>query len=134
MAGASSPTSNYIGSAGRNLHNAYNVNRFRGDLLDGRFDGFNPSFSSINMVTSTSSSDYHGGTFPLRRDFQQGYMLQGAYTFGKAMNDTDLAVGLRRSRTPPTSGGERALAGYNVAHKLAIVGLWEVPFFKNGSG
>ena len=25
---------NYMGSAGRNLHNAYNVNRFRGDLLD----------------------------------------------------------------------------------------------------
>ena len=45
---------NYIGSPGRSLHNAYNVNRFVGDLLDGRFDGFNPSFSSITMVTSTS--------------------------------------------------------------------------------
>ena len=43
-----------MGSAGRNLHNAYNINRFRGDLLDGRFDGFNPSFGTINMVTSTS--------------------------------------------------------------------------------
>ena len=84
---------NYMGSAGRHLHNAYNVNRFRGDLLDGRFDGFNPSFGSITMVTSTSKSDYHGGTIALKRNFQQGYMLQGAYTFGRAMDDADLAVG-----------------------------------------
>ena len=69
---------NYLGSAGRNLHNAYNINRYVGDLLDGRFDGFNPSFPSINMVTSTSRSDYQGGTLQLRRNFRQGFMLQGA--------------------------------------------------------
>ena len=82
-----------MGSAGRNLHNAYNINRFRGDLLDGRFDGFNPSFGTITMVTSTSSSDYHGGTVALKRNFQQGVLLQGAYTFGRAMDDADAAVG-----------------------------------------
>ena len=44
-------------------------------------------------MTSTSSSDYQGGTLQLRRNFQQGWTLQGAYTFGKAMNDADIAVG-----------------------------------------
>ncbi len=43
-------------------HNAYNINRYAGDMIDGRFDGFNPSFQQINMVTSTSKSDYQGGT------------------------------------------------------------------------
>ena len=123
-----------MGSAGRNLHNAYNVNRFRGDLLDGRFDGFNPSFGSITMVTSTSKSDYHGGTIALKRNFQQGYMLQGAYTFGRAMDDADLAVGTTAYQDAADIQADRAIAGYDAAHKVSIVGLWELPFFRNGSG
>jgi hypothetical protein len=125
---------NYIGSAGRNLHNAYNINRYVGDLLDGRFDGFNPSFSSINLVTSTSKSDYHGATLQLKRGFQHSFMLQGAYTFGRAMNDADIAVGATAFQDAADIRGERALAGYDVTHKLSLVGLWELPFFKNDTG
>jgi hypothetical protein len=125
---------NYVGSAGRNLHNAYNINRYVGDLIDGRFDGFNPSFSAINMVTSTSTSDYHGGTLQLKRQFRQGYMLQGAYTFGRAMNDADLAVGTTAFQDAADIAAERALASYDVAHKLTLVGLWELPFFRASTG
>jgi hypothetical protein len=125
---------NYIGSAGRNLHNAYNVNRYVGDLLDGRFDGFNPSFSSINMVTSTSRSEFHGATFTLRRNFRQNFMLQGAYTTGKAMNDADIAVGTTAFQDAADIDGEWAVAGYDVRHKLALVGVWELPFFSTRSG
>ncbi|MET0216221.1 MAG: TonB-dependent receptor, partial [Vicinamibacterales bacterium] len=64
---------NYLGSSGHNLYNAYNQNRFVGDLIDGTFTGFNPSFRQINMVTSTSKSNYQGGTVSLRRNFQQGW-------------------------------------------------------------
>jgi hypothetical protein len=125
---------NYIGSAGRNLHNAYNINRYVGDLLDGRFDGFNPSFGQINMVTSTSTSDYHGGTVTLRRNFQQGLLLQGAYTFGRAIDDADLAVGTTAFQDAADLRAERARASYDVAHKLAIVGVWQLPFFKTSTG
>jgi hypothetical protein len=124
---------NYLGSAGRNLHNAYNINRFRGDLLDGRFDGFNPSFSSINLVTSTSSSDYHGATLQLKRSFQQGFLLQGAYTFGRAMDDADFAVGTTAFQDAADIRADRAVAGYDATHKLTLIGLWELPFFRNGS-
>jgi TonB dependent receptor-like, beta-barrel len=125
---------NYIGSVGRNLHNAYNINRYIGDLLDGRFDGFNPSFAQINMVTSTSTSDYHGGTVTLRRNFQQGLLLQGAYTFGRAMDDADLAVGTTAFQDAADIRAERARAGYDVAHKLAVVGVWQIPFFHDSTG
>ena len=111
---------NYLGSAGRHLDNAYNINRYVGDLLDGRFDGFNPSFSSINMVTSTSASDYQGGSLQIRRHFRQGFMIQGAYTFGKAMNDADVAVGNTAFQDAANIGGDRSVAGYDVAHKLAV--------------
>ena len=125
---------NYLGSAGRNLYNAYNINRYVGDLIDGRFDGFNPSFQQINMVTSTSKSDYQGGTIQLRRNFQQGYTIQGAYTFGQAMNDADIAVGTTNFQDAADLGAEWAIAGYDVRHKLALLGVWEMPFFKDNTG
>jgi Carboxypeptidase regulatory-like domain/TonB dependent receptor len=125
---------NYIGSAGRSLHNAYNINRYVGDLLDGRFDGFNPSFSSINMVRSNSRSDYHGGSLTLRRNFRQGFMLQGAWTFGKAMNDADVAVGNTAFQDAANIGADRSVAGYDAEHKLALAGVWEMPFLKGSDG
>ena len=125
---------NYLGSAGRNLYNAYNINRFVGDLLDGTFNGFNPSFQQINMVTSTSKSDYQGATIQLRRRYQQGFTVQGAYTFGKAMNDADIAVGTTNFQDAADLGAEWAIAGYDVRHKLALLGVWELPFFNNSTG
>jgi Carboxypeptidase regulatory-like domain/TonB dependent receptor len=126
---------NYLGSAGRQLHNAYNVNRFVGDLAtDGVFTGFNPSFAGITMVRSTSRANYQGGTVSLRRNFSQGYTIQGAYTFGKAKNDADQAVGSTNFQDAADIGGDYALASYDVPHKLALVGLWEMPFFKDRTG
>jgi len=125
---------NYTGSAGRHLDNSYNINRYVGDLLDGRFDGFNPSFSSINMVTSTSRSDFQGGTIQLRRNFRQGFMMQGAWTFGRAMNDADVAVGNTAFQDAANIGADRSVAGYDVAHKLALSGVWDMPFLKQSSG
>ena len=115
---------NYLGSAGRSLHNAYNINRYVGDLVDGRFDGYNPSFSTINMVTSTSRSLYHGGSIQVKRLFQQGFMAQGSYTFGKAMDDSDAAVGTIASGMRRTSMPDYSVAGYDVTHKVSLMGLW----------
>jgi hypothetical protein len=125
---------NYLGSAGRNLHNAYNVNRFVGDMLDGRFNGYNPSFSTINMVTSTSKSDYNGLSLALRRPFRDSFMFQTSYTFGKAMNDVDQAVGATNIQDAANLGAEWARASYDVTHKLSFVAMWEMPFFKNHTG
>lgn len=126
---------NYLGSAGRNLYNAYNVNRFVGDLAgDNQFNGFNPSFATITMVRSNSRANYHGGTVTLRRNFTQGYTLQGAYTFGRAKNDADVAVGSTAYQDAANINADYAIAGYDVPHKLALVGLWEMPFFRNSGG
>ena len=67
------------GSLGRNLHNAYNVNRYAGDTLDGRFNGFNPSFATINHVMSTSKSDYDGLSLSIRRPFRNSYMFSAVH-------------------------------------------------------
>jgi hypothetical protein len=122
---------NYLGSAGRSLHNAYNINRFVGDLVDNRLDGYNQSFSTINLVTSTSESSYHGATVSLRRTFRQGFMAQGAYTIGRALDDADIAVGATNYQDAANIQADRAVAGYDATHKVSLVGLWELPFFRD---
>ena len=50
------------------------------------------------------------------------------------MNDADIAVGTTAFQDAADIDGEWAVAGYDVRHKLALVGLWELPFFNKGSG
>ena len=111
-----------------------NVNRFVGDMLDGRFNGFNPSFATINHVMSTSSSDYNGLSLSIRRPFRNSYMFQAAYTFGKAMDDTDQAVGATNIQDAADLGAEWAVAGYDVRHKLSFVAMWEAALLQEQRG
>jgi hypothetical protein len=122
---------NYIGSAGRHLFNAVNVNRFAGDLLaTGTFHGLNPSFSSISLIQSTSNSIYNGMTVSIKRVFQKGFTLQGNYTYGKAIDDTDGETGTTSWQDAWNRRAERGLAGFDVRHRVNIVGMWQLPFFK----
>jgi hypothetical protein len=122
---------NYIGTAGHHLLNAVNVNRFAGDLLSGQFHGFNPAFSSISLVQSTSNSFYQGGTLQVKRQFRQGFTLQGAYTFSKAIDDTDVGVSTTAWQDASNRRAERAVAGFDIPQRLSLVGIWELPVFRN---
>jgi hypothetical protein len=121
---------NYIGSAGHHLLNAVNVNRFAGDLLSGQFHGLNPAFSAINMVQSTSNSFYEGGTFQIKRQFRRGFMVQGAYTFSKAIDDTDVGVSTTAWQDAANRRAERAVAGFDIPQRLSLAGVWELPIFR----
>lgn len=125
---------NYIGTAGHHLYNVANVHRYRGDLLDGRFDGFNPSFATLNMIESTSNSIYHGGTVQLRRAFRQGFTLQGAYTFGKTIDDADELVSVSSYQDIANRRLDRGLAGFDATHKLSLTGIWELPMLRGQTG
>jgi hypothetical protein len=120
---------NYMGSAGHKLFNAVNLNRYTGDMLDGKFDGFNPSFGSISMTQSTSNSIYHGATVVVKRRLQKGFMLQGNYTFGKVLDDTSATRG-GSWQNAWDRRTERGLADFDVSQRVSLVGMWEMPFFK----
>ena len=123
---------NYIGSAGRHLFNSINLNRFAGDLLaTGTFHGLNPSFAAISMIQSTSNSIYNGMTASLKHSFHRGLTLQGNYTYGKAIDDTDGETGTTNWQNAYNQRAERALAGFDVRHRVNIAGMWEMPFFKD---
>ncbi|MCU1325636.1 MAG: Cna domain protein, partial [Bryobacterales bacterium] len=119
----------YIGSAGHKLYSSVNVNRYAGDLLDGTFSGYNPSFSAINWNQSTGNSIYNAGTLHLRHPFSRGATFEAVYTMGKAIGDSDGGfqdVNNRRA--------ERAAASFDVARRASFLGVWEIPFLKAKKG
>ena len=115
---------NFVGTAGHHLINSQNQNRYAGDLLDGQFTGFNPSFSSITIRSSTSNSFYSAGTAQVKHAFHRGVTVQGAYTFGKAIDDTGAMQNVLKR------WAERSLTSFDAQQKLTLIGLWEMPFFK----
>ena len=125
----------YTGSAGHHLYENTNVNRFRGDLLSGGgFHGYNPYFSAVNFISSGSNSFYNGFNFHVRRAFRNGFNIEGVYTFSKAMDDADTLTNAQNYLDVANRGLDRALAGFDVTHRLSLNGVWELPVFRNRRG
>jgi hypothetical protein len=120
---------NYLGSAGHKLYNVKNVNRYRGDLLDNRYDGIHPAFSTINLIEANGNSIYHGGTIQARKLFARGLTLQGAFTFGKVITDSDDLVSITAFQDAANRRLDRGLASFDVPRKLAVLAVWDIPFF-----
>jgi Carboxypeptidase regulatory-like domain/TonB dependent receptor len=116
----------YIGSLGRNMYLRYNVNRFNGDLLDGRFDGIIPGVAALNFGQSIDKSHYNGitGAFRVNRaDVQFG----AAYTVGKAV---DMSSTLTPPDRPDAFGPQSQDEGpsdFDARHKLSISANWRIP-------
>lgn len=121
----------YIGSAGHHLVNIADINRYNGDMLDGIFNGFNSSFSQINMARTSSNSIYHGGTISVRRQFSKGYSFQTAYTYGKVITDAEAEQDITNYYDVNNRNLDRSLASFDVPQRLAIVGVWEIPFLRS---
>lgn len=121
----------WIGSAGHHLVNIANVNRYNGDMLDGRFDGYNPSFSSISMAQTTSNSIYHGGTLAVRRQFSAGFSFQANYTYGKVLTDAEAEQGTTSYYDVNNRSLDRSVASFDVRQRLSFSGIWELPFLKH---
>jgi hypothetical protein len=66
------------------------------------------------MIQSNSNSIYHGATLVVKRALGSAFTMQGSYTYGKAIDDTDGGeTGQQAGRTPGTSARERGLAGFD---------------------
>ena len=124
---------NYIGSAGHHLYNTASVNRFRGDMLDNLFTGLNPSFATVNYIESTSNSIHHGGALQMRKLFGHGLNIQGSFSFGKTINDSDDLVNVAQYIDIADRRLDRALAGFDAPRKFSMVAVWDIPFLRNGN-
>ncbi|HYO84707.1 MAG TPA: TonB-dependent receptor [Bryobacteraceae bacterium] len=86
---------------------------------------------AINMWDGWMSSNYHSFQFGLNRQFANGFLLKGAYTWSKAINMTDdngwVSVNWNWE---PMIARNRATAGYDRTHVFQMAYVWELPFGK----
>src|SRR5262249_15965023 len=103
------------------------VNRFNGDLLDGRLDRLNPNFGVIGYAQANGSSSYHGATVSVKKRFTQGLDFQVGYTYGKAI-DTSSSFGPALNIFHPLRLYlNRGRADFDGRHKVASSIVYDIP-------
>jgi hypothetical protein len=81
-----------------------------------------------------TTSKYHSLQMTLNRPFKNGLLLKGAYTWSKAMNQTDDDgwTGLTWN-IPSQFARNYARAGYDRTHILQMAFVYELPFMRDSS-
>lgn len=129
----------YNGTLGVNLERIDDINRFRGDLLDGIENRINPNFGVLLFVTNGVSSNYHGGTIELRKSFSSGFSFQTNYRFSKWMDtSSDTSTGQFADNSEPGKGAqdvdclrcEYARSLFDIPHRFSFSGIWIPDFYK----
>jgi hypothetical protein len=126
---------NYIGSRGRNMYYRWDINRFNGDLLDGRLDRILPGFAAINYAQAVDESHYNGlalGVRVSRSDLNLGV----AYTLGKAIDRSSSATVGPATQRPDAYGPadqDEGPSDFDTRHKLAVSLNYELPSPSGGA-
>jgi Carboxypeptidase regulatory-like domain/TonB dependent receptor len=123
----------YVGSRGRNAYRKWDINRFNGDLFDGRLDRILPGFAAINYTDSSDQSSFHGGTISakvLRNDLSFG----GAYTFGRSTDFSSTFSATQRPDAYGAPGQDKGRSDFDVPHKVSLWSIWEIPGPESGIG
>jgi hypothetical protein len=86
---------------------------------------------AVNMWDGWLSSNYHSLQTTLNRQFSNGLLLEGAYTWSKAINMADANgwVGVNWN-SPEVLYRNRARAGYDRRHVLQMAYVYELPVGK----
>jgi hypothetical protein len=126
---------NYLGSKGTHLVEIANINQFDGDLLNGGvIHGYNSNFSSINMANTNGTSTYHGLTVSARKVLSHGLTFQGAYTWSKAIDESEYEQGITYFQNVNNQNLDRSLASFNVPQRLSLNGFYNIPFLRTCGG
>jgi Carboxypeptidase regulatory-like domain/TonB-dependent Receptor Plug Domain len=117
----------YIGTRGLQLFRATNINypRLVGIAYVRPYDGF----TTIAQSQSGANSDYHSAQLTVQRRFARGATILGAYTFGKALDDSATGVRYFTSATgdPANLRGSRGLADFDRTHRLVVSFNLDIP-------
>ncbi len=98
--------------------------------------GFNGA--SVVGFVSNGSSTYHAFSTQLTRRFTGGFLANAAYTWSKLIDDSTAEVfstvlSPRRAQDFQNMRAEKADSILNHPHRLAISGIYDIPFFTKSS-
>jgi hypothetical protein len=122
----------YIGSIGRSMYLRYNVNRYNGDMLDGRFDGIMPGVSALLFGQSIDKSHYNGATFAFRTNYAD-LQFGGAYTIGKAIDFSSTITPPQRPDAFGPAEQDEGPSDFDIRHKLSMSVNWKIPGPSSGT-
>ncbi len=90
--------------------------------------------ASILDWAARTRARYHSLQMAVNRPFKGGFLLKGAYTFSKALNETDDDgwVGLTWNQ-PSQRHRNYARAGYDRPHMLQMGFVYEIPFARHSA-
>jgi len=123
----------YTGTRGVNLERIDDINRFAGDLLDGKEDRINPNFSTLLFVTNGVDSIYHAATLEVRRNLSKQFSLQANYRWSKWLDtSSDTSTGQFADNSEPGKGAqdinclrcERGPSLFDIPHRFSAQLLW----------
>ncbi len=80
-----------------------------------------PQFTSINTRRYDGSSIYHSAQFRGEKRFTKGYTLLASYTWSRFTERVSLL-------NPTDSEFEQRLSEADIAHRIVVSGIWELPF------
>ena len=120
----------YVGTRGRNLIAARDINQPAPSPVVPNLRP-NPLFADIIAIESRATSSYNALEVRLDQRLNRGVAFTAAYTLGKSMDD---ASGFFSSTGDPNfpqdsnNPSEWARSNFDVRHRLAMSGTWQLPF------
>ncbi len=124
----------YVGTATRNGYGLLNLNYAESGGNGNRTLFTQAGTAAINEFASFLVANYHSLQIALNRPFKNGLLLKGAYTFSKALNETDDEAGGLTWNQPSQLDRNYAFAGYDRPHMLQLGFVYELPFARESSG
>lgn len=99
-----------------------------------------PRFNQVNFHDSEGSSIYHSLQAEVRKSFSHGLQFQASYTWSKSIDDaSDFNPAIQANDSSFAQNAfnlaaERAVSNYDIAHRVIVTGIWQIPFFQKAEG
>ncbi|MFN8004111.1 MAG: hypothetical protein U0X75_24215 [Acidobacteriota bacterium] len=123
----------YNGTRGVNLERIDDINRFAGDLLDGREDRINPNFGTLLFVTNGVDSQYHAATLEVRRNLSKQFSVQANYRWSKWL-DTSSDTSTGQLQTIPNRAKARRILTACVVNAGVRCSIFRTGFLRSCCG
>ena len=135
LPGDISLSTGYVGTATNNGYADRNLNWAESGGNPNRQYFAQAGTADILSWGSRTKARYHSLQMALNRPFRNGLLLKGAYTFSKALNETD-DDGYVTLLWNQDSQIDRnyARAGYDRPHMVQMGFVYELPFFRDATG
>jgi hypothetical protein len=115
----------YLGSKGTRLTRRMDINQAFPGTGTVQSRRPYPQYASMNLLTGSASSIYHGLLGRVERRFSNGLTFLSSYTYGHAIDDDDETSSAQDVRNLTANRGS---SNFDIRHRLVLTYVLELPF------